>query len=104
MDFAYRLKIVRLVGKIARQLGLKPDFVKQLLVMEYNSRPKGWQTIAKYCRLLQSCHPDTKSRRQILLSMYRNMKTHLRGDGSLRSFMQCWWLKQKLLWTGRLIV
>jgi hypothetical protein len=103
-DFSNRLKIMRLVGKIANQLGLNPDFVKQFLVMEYTSQPKEPEIITKYCRLLQAYHPDTRSRRQILLSMYRKMKDHLSSDGSLRSYVNRWWLKQRLRWTGKLAI
>jgi hypothetical protein len=103
-DFAHRLKLMRLVGKIANRLSLNPDFVKQFLVMEYTSQPKDPATITRYCRLLQAYLPDTRSRREILLSMYRKMKDHLHNDGSLAGYASRWWLKQKLLWTGKLTV
>jgi hypothetical protein len=95
---------MRLVGKIANRLSLNPDFVKQFLVMEYTSQPKDPATITRYCRLLQAYLPDTRSRREILLSMYRKMKDHLHNDGSLAGYASRWWLKQKLLWTGKLTV
>jgi hypothetical protein len=103
-SFAHRLKTMRLIGKIANQLGLNPDFVIKFLELEYNSRHKDLATIINYCRLLQQTLPDTRSRRKLLLRMHGAMSERRGDKSSFGGYLRCWWAKQRLRWTGKLTV
>ena len=70
MDFSYRLRLLRLVGKLARQLRLDSDFVRQVIGLEYGSKaPNDRQTFERYCEYARLHQPDGPSRRRAIQTL-----------------------------------
>jgi hypothetical protein len=103
-DFSYRLKALRLISRLARQLHFDTGFIRQLVNMEFESKAADdWSQFMKYCRSVQLHQSDRSSRRRILLAMYRRMKKHIRQQSPLTGRLRCWWLKQRLQYSTRLV-
>ena len=72
--------------------------------MEFESKAADdWSLFVKYCRSVQLHQSDRSSRRRILLAMYRRMKKHIRQQSPLTGRLRCWWLKQRLQYSTRLV-
>lgn len=103
-DFDYRLKTLRLVSKLARHMQFDPEYVRQLVAMEYESQTADdWPLFVKYCRYVQTQQSDSFSRQRILLSMYRRIKRYVRKRSPLTGRFRSWWLKQRLSYGGKLV-
>jgi Glycosyl transferase family 2 len=96
-DFVYRLKVLRLVGKLTRHLRLDGNSILAHAGLEYQTQPANdWSTFATYRRYVERHVTDEVARARMFVGLYRRVREHLRQRRTLANRMICLWLKWTL--------
>src|SRR4029450_6943051 len=78
-DFAYRLKVLRLVGKLTRRLRLDGNSILAHAGLEYQTQPANdWSTFATYRRYVERHVTDEVARARMFVGLYGRVRERLR--------------------------